>query len=174
MSPILEKNRYDDDAGKKAMTDALTKGLSHLGLSADVFLGLFEDNKYVAKVAAQFKEGDRPAQIMHGESQRDPEDEGGVPEEDRHLLTKEHGEKSQYEVNKHKEALRFTNETLDLFKSMTGASDVNVWMATAISPGGKSTNGHKVDRLKEAFPELGAKIEKAANEVRSRTGARLQ
>ena len=37
----------DHDAAKKAMTDALTKGLSHLGFNADVFLGMFDDNKYV-------------------------------------------------------------------------------------------------------------------------------
>lgn len=37
----------DNDAGKKAMTDALTKALSHLGFNADVFLGMFDDNKYV-------------------------------------------------------------------------------------------------------------------------------
>lgn len=42
------QNRLDDDAPKKAMTDALTKGLSHLGFSADVFLGLYDDNKYVS------------------------------------------------------------------------------------------------------------------------------
>ena len=44
----------DDDAPKKAMTDALTKGLSHLGISADIFLGLWEDNKYVARVTREF------------------------------------------------------------------------------------------------------------------------
>ena len=48
------KMRLDDDAPKKAMTDALTKGLSHLGLSADVFLGMYDDNKYVAKLKAEF------------------------------------------------------------------------------------------------------------------------
>lgn len=37
----------DTDAYKKCMTDALTKALSHLGFSADVFLGMFDDNKYV-------------------------------------------------------------------------------------------------------------------------------
>ena len=42
-----KKGQLDDDAGKKAMTDALTKGLSHLGFNADVFLGKFDDNKYV-------------------------------------------------------------------------------------------------------------------------------
>ena len=39
--------RIDDDFAKKVATDALTKGLSKLGFNADVFLGLFDDNKYV-------------------------------------------------------------------------------------------------------------------------------
>lgn len=47
--------RPDSDAPKKAMTDALTKGLSHLGFNADVFLGKFDDNKYVAEVAQEFR-----------------------------------------------------------------------------------------------------------------------
>lgn len=38
----------DTDAYKKASTDGLTKLLSHLGFNADVFLGMFDDNKYVA------------------------------------------------------------------------------------------------------------------------------
>ena len=42
--------RVDTDAPKKAMTDALTKSLSHLGFNADVFLGKFDDNKYVAEL----------------------------------------------------------------------------------------------------------------------------
>jgi len=41
------KDRIDTDAPKKATTDALTKLLSRLGFNADVFLGLFDDNKYV-------------------------------------------------------------------------------------------------------------------------------
>ena len=40
----------DTDAPKKAMTDALTKCLSHLGFNADVFLGKFDDNKYVQEL----------------------------------------------------------------------------------------------------------------------------
>jgi len=47
-------NRVDDDFSKKVATDALTKGLSKLGFNADVFMGLFDDNKYVAKVNKQF------------------------------------------------------------------------------------------------------------------------
>lgn len=36
-----------EDSHKKVRTDAVTKGLSWLGFSADVFLGRFSDNKYV-------------------------------------------------------------------------------------------------------------------------------
>lgn len=49
------KMTLDEDAPKKAMTDALTKGLSHLGVSADVFLGLFDDNRYVANAAKKWE-----------------------------------------------------------------------------------------------------------------------
>lgn len=49
------KMMVDEDAPKKAMTDALTKGLSHLGVSADVFLGLFDDNRYVQKAGQKWE-----------------------------------------------------------------------------------------------------------------------
>lgn len=48
---LNQKGRVDEDAPKKALTDALTKALSHLGFSADVFLGLWDDNRYVQQVA---------------------------------------------------------------------------------------------------------------------------
>ena len=41
------KGRLDSDAGKKATTDGITKLLSQLGFNADVFLGKFDDQKYV-------------------------------------------------------------------------------------------------------------------------------
>ena len=41
------KNGIDDEVYKKTATDALTKGLSKLGMSADVFLGLFDDSRYL-------------------------------------------------------------------------------------------------------------------------------
>tara|TARA_R100000951_G_scaffold61874_1_gene51965 strand:- start:139 stop:678 length:540 start_codon:yes stop_codon:yes gene_type:complete len=49
------KGNLDDEAPKKAMTDALTKAFSHLGLSADVFLGLFDNNKYIQQMTEKFK-----------------------------------------------------------------------------------------------------------------------
>ena len=52
---LSKKNgSLDDEAPKKAMTDAMTKAFSHLGMSADVFLGKFDDNKYVEDLKKEF------------------------------------------------------------------------------------------------------------------------
>jgi hypothetical protein len=42
------KGRLAEDAPKMAITDGLTKALSHLGCDADVFLGKMDGNKYSA------------------------------------------------------------------------------------------------------------------------------
>jgi len=46
---LMRNGKVDEDAPKKAMTDGLTKALSHLGFNADVFLGEFDGNKYTDK-----------------------------------------------------------------------------------------------------------------------------
>jgi len=51
-----DKGYVDDDFVKKVATDALTKGLSKLGFNADVFMGLFDDNKYVNQLKSEFAE----------------------------------------------------------------------------------------------------------------------
>jgi hypothetical protein len=57
-------SKSDDDCFKKVITDCLTKALSYLGFSADVFLGQFDDNKYVQQQRAkhQQKTSDKPAE----------------------------------------------------------------------------------------------------------------
>jgi hypothetical protein len=52
---LYKKNgSLDDEAPKKATTDALTKGFSYLGLNADVFLGMFDNNKYISEMKTKF------------------------------------------------------------------------------------------------------------------------
>ena len=41
------QTKIDDDFAKKVETDALTKALSKIGFNADVFLGMYDDSKYV-------------------------------------------------------------------------------------------------------------------------------
>ena len=49
------KGKLDDECFKKFSTDALTKGLSKLGFNADIFLGMWDDNRYVNQVKESFK-----------------------------------------------------------------------------------------------------------------------
>lgn len=44
----------DDEAFKKAFTDALGNAFKFVGVGADVHMGLFDDSKYVAEVREQF------------------------------------------------------------------------------------------------------------------------
>jgi hypothetical protein len=59
-----DKLRTDDEAFKKAFTDAVGNAMKHLGMSADVHMGLFDDSKYVNEVrqelASQAQEEEAP------------------------------------------------------------------------------------------------------------------
>lgn len=46
----------DDEAYKKAYTDALTNAMVKLGVSADVHMGRFDDSKYVSSLKEEFGE----------------------------------------------------------------------------------------------------------------------
>lgn len=46
----------DDEAFKKAFTDALTNALKLIGVGADVHMGMFDDNKYVNDMKAEFSD----------------------------------------------------------------------------------------------------------------------
>jgi hypothetical protein len=48
------KTKIDDDFAKKVETDTLTKALSKLGFNADIFLGRFDDTKYVEEMKQEF------------------------------------------------------------------------------------------------------------------------
>ena len=47
--------KIDDNFAKKLETDTLTKSLSKLGFNADIFLGKFDDQRYLEEVKKEFK-----------------------------------------------------------------------------------------------------------------------
>lgn len=54
----------DDEAFKKAFTDAVMNAFKFIGVAADVHLGQFDDNKYVAAMRREFEEGPKaPAKL---------------------------------------------------------------------------------------------------------------
>jgi hypothetical protein len=52
--------RSDDEAFKKAFTDAVTNALKLIGVGADVHMGLFDDSKYVNEVRQEFSARENP------------------------------------------------------------------------------------------------------------------
>ncbi|WP_210354519.1 hypothetical protein [Brucella sp. 2280] len=50
----------DEDAPKKSLTDAIIKAASQLGIAANIFLGRWDDQKYVDELKKEFRQ-DEPA-----------------------------------------------------------------------------------------------------------------
>lgn len=60
---IVKRNKYgdvavDEDAYKKAFTDALGNAFKYIGLSADVYLRSFEDDKYVESLKEKYSKAE--------------------------------------------------------------------------------------------------------------------
>ena len=45
----------DEDAPKKSLTDAIVKSASHVGIAANIFLGRWDDSKYVDAVREEYR-----------------------------------------------------------------------------------------------------------------------
>jgi hypothetical protein len=50
----------DEEAPKKSVTDGMLKCMSLLGFSADIFMGLYDDNKYVNDAKAKYAPEQKP------------------------------------------------------------------------------------------------------------------
>lgn len=48
------QTKIDDNFAKKLETDTLTKALSKLGFNADIFLGKFDDTRYLQEITKEF------------------------------------------------------------------------------------------------------------------------
>jgi hypothetical protein len=49
------KTKVDDNFAKKLETDTLTKAISKLGFNADIFMGKFDDQRYLEEVKEKYK-----------------------------------------------------------------------------------------------------------------------
>lgn len=70
----------DEDAPKKSVTDALVKALSMIGFAGDIFMGRYDDSKYVSDLREDERQGDRPKSVSAAEMKR------GLSEIDKELL----------------------------------------------------------------------------------------
>lgn len=60
----------DDEAFKKAYTDALSNAMKFIGVGADVHMGLFDDNKYVQSVRDEFEDAKQKEVIAEVDRQK--------------------------------------------------------------------------------------------------------
>lgn len=60
----------DEDAPKKSLTDAIIKAASHIGIAANIFLGRWDDQKYVAMVEKEYRDEEKPKTITAAENKR--------------------------------------------------------------------------------------------------------
>ena len=69
-----ERWENDDEAFKKAFTDAIGNAMKHIGMSADVHMGRFDDSKYVREVTAELAAAEEPAPARQQQSRHDAEE----------------------------------------------------------------------------------------------------
>lgn len=79
--------KIDDNFAKKLETDTITKALSKLGFNADIFLGKFDDARYLEDVTKQFE---TPEQKKEKEDRKPAFKEGGYEYLISDKATKEH------------------------------------------------------------------------------------
>lgn len=76
----IKKNKYgltaDDEAFKKAYTDALGNAMKHLGMSADVHMGQHDDDKYVTQLRREIANEGRQIAAATPPSVHEPENVG--------------------------------------------------------------------------------------------------
>jgi len=66
----------DEDAPKKSVTDALVKALSMIGFAGDIFMGRYDDSKYVAELKQDAAEERRQQQAPRQSDRHINEDAG--------------------------------------------------------------------------------------------------
>lgn len=61
----------DDEAFKKAFTDAVMNAFKFVGVGADIHMGLFDDSKYLSEVRQEFAAKENPPPALITDEQRD-------------------------------------------------------------------------------------------------------
>lgn len=68
----------DEDAPKKSVTDALVKAMSMIGFAGDIFMGRYDDSKYVAELKSEAREAQAAAAAPANEPSNAALDEAAI------------------------------------------------------------------------------------------------
>jgi len=86
----------DEDAPKKSVTDALVKALSMIGFAGDIFMGRYDDSKYVAEVREEFSARPSAPPEVDETYSPPPRKANGLPE----VGWREDGSRTSFWLNK--------------------------------------------------------------------------
>ena len=145
-----ERLHNDDEAFKKAYTDALMNAMKHLGVAADVHMGLYDDSKYIREVAAEFGEGEKQGcRTPEAATKPEPTKRQQAPAAAKTATTKPGTESPAEWVD------RQINEVLPKVAAEEGANGLHTW-ATKFAKA--------QERLHAQSPALSAKLTEAYHE----------
>jgi uncharacterized short protein YbdD (DUF466 family) len=119
-----ERWANDDEAFKKAYTDAVTNALKMIGVGADVHMGMFDDNKYVNTMREEFADAPPIEQVRAKEP---PRKANGKPA----TGYREDGTRTSHSLHQDKDWPEFQREVLEA-RSVTELTKVAfAWSALA-------------------------------------------
>lgn len=75
----------DEDAPKKSVTDGLIKALSLIGFAGDIFLGRYDDSKYVAELMEEGRQRPDPVEDQRRSNPPVSDDDGRIGSKERYL-----------------------------------------------------------------------------------------
>lgn len=140
---FVGSNKYgiytDEEAPKKTITDAMNKCLALLGFGADIFLGMYDDNKYINDMKEQFKQ----------EAKQEPEKQPFKPKDGKY-----HDSALTVKADRVGDDDTLANLIIDELKMSDNATDM--WEASKYAPHKDSKDGMvgAIYLLKKNAPEL--------------------
>lgn len=108
----------DEEAPKKSLTDAITKALSILGFSADIFTGMYDDSKYINDMKEKFtKEAEKP-RVLTAVQKEDAAKKKAEQIITEYKSCKDLGMLADVQQKYHNELKRFDDAYPDIFKEI--------------------------------------------------------
>ncbi len=108
----------DEEAPKKSLTDAITKAMSMLGFSADVFLGMYDDVKYINDIKERDSKTSNAPKILTPQQKLDAANKKAQVIIAEYKNCKDLGALADIQQKYHSELKRFSEGYNDIFSQI--------------------------------------------------------
>lgn len=118
---VMGKNKYgpftNDEAFKASYTDALSNAMKQIGVAADIHMGLFDDDKYVASTKREFEQTKVPMGTPPGDFADEAKRDGLTTGDDR----------STYDIDKEKKVALLKQTALMAIGTSINRPQLKAW-----------------------------------------------